>query len=180
MRKYIATGLILIFGFKSIIFLVKKLDTDRNKALAYYFDSKGDLQNAHNYFNTVYNPKCKDIEFILKYGKILEQLGYYEKAEYIYKQSFNHVSSADISLALARHYENANKVDSAVKYYEHAHYILPNRFIPLYLLTKLYIKIGETSKSDSLTDVIIKMPVKVNSPVLIMMREELNYRKIRK
>lgn len=57
--------------------------------------------------------------------------------------------------------------------YMRAYYVVPNRFYPLYLITKLYYETNQIDKFINYAELVLNFNPKVNSNAIIDMKEEI-------
>lgn len=99
-------------------------------------------------------------------GKINEGLELLEKA----KQKYNQY---DLYLLLGDTYEKTSQLKKAEENFSYASYMIPNRFVPKYRLVKLYIRENQTAKALQLVNEIIDMPIKIASPQIDFIKQEM-------
>lgn len=71
-----------------------------------------------------------------------------EKANYYFQRALYYTNSYNIYLIMGRNCENMGQIELAKYYYERAHFMVPNRFLPLYRLMLLHQK--EQSMEDAI------------------------------
>jgi len=112
-------------------------------------------------------------EFLFNYGAELSEARMYRKSIFILniaKQYFNHI---DLYIFLGRSYEGAGDYKEAERCYRYASLMIPNRFVPKYLLAKLYIREGDTVKAIETAKEILNTQVKVRSSIVTGIRKEM-------
>ena len=101
--------------------------------------------------------------FLYNYAAVLNHAGDYSGSNDIMFQCIDHFNDYDVQQIIADNYDNMNDWDKAEVYYINAHQMIPNRFIPLYRLFKLYEKCGRINEAIRIAETIIDMPVKIQS-----------------
>jgi O-antigen polymerase len=66
-------------------------------------------------------------------------------------------------MLLADNYYNIGNVKNAIKTYQHAEFMIPCRFLPLYKQFEIYQKEKDTLKAKEIASKIIKKEVKIKS-----------------
>lgn len=78
-------------------------------------------------------------------------------------QCTDYFNDYDVQRIIADNYDNMNNQEKAEEHYIIASRMIPNRFVPLYQLFRLYEKNGRTNEAMRTAKAIIEMPVKVQS-----------------
>lgn len=112
-------------------------------------------------------------EFLFNYGAELSEAGFYKQSIPILtkaKTKFNHI---DLYIFLGKNYEALSLYDSAETSYFHASTMIPGRVFPKYLLVRLYMKQEKLAKALALAKEIVKMDIKIQSPVTASIKSEM-------
>lgn len=121
----------------------------------------------------LYSSLKGDFRFLYDYGYSLHKTGNYKKSNEILLQGME-ISSDPIFWCIAgKNYEAEGDFKAAEEVYRHAHYMIPNRVYPLYLLAKLYYKTGQTGKAHTIAQQAISFIPKVESVQTKEMQEEM-------
>lgn len=115
----------------------------------------------------------RDGEFLTNYGKALSVAGEHERAVSILEIAKSYLSNTIIQTTLGDSYMALCMYEEAEKSYQLAADMLPDRFYPKYLLTKLYQRIGEEKKMNQLAQYLIKKDPKISSEAVREIKMEL-------
>ena len=85
-----------------------------------------------------------DFRFLYDYGYALHKTGDYRQSNEILREGMRISSDPMFWNIAGRNYEMLGDVAAAEEAYLHAHYMIPDRVYPLYLLAKLYLADGQT------------------------------------
>lgn len=125
-----------------------------------FFEKNGKLLDNYAGLYAQWNG---DPMFLYNYAAVLNHAGDYSGSNDIMFQCIDHFNDYDVQQIIADNYDNMNDWDKAEVYYINAHQMIPNRFIPLYRLFKLYEKCGRINEAIRIAETIIDMPVKIQS-----------------
>ena len=107
------------------------------------------------------------------YGKALGMAAEYIKAIEILRQAEIYQTNTILYTTLGDCYKNLTEYKNAEAAYMQAHYMVPNRFYPKYLLAKMYQESGQTEKAKFTARKLLSKPVKVESTAIMEIREEM-------
>ena len=79
----------------------------------------------------------------------------------------------DLQLLIAENYLQCREYSRAEYHYRQASFMCPVRFVPLYFLYRLYGITGEREKQLMMANEILDKPVKVMSPAVEQIKEEV-------
>ena len=133
----------------------------------------------HNYENSiVHYKKCEKVlgnngRFLNNYGKALNMIGKYENSNSILHKSQKYEVNIYTYTTIGDNYENMFDYKKAEEYYWRAHWLIPANTYPLYLLFKLYHKVGNKTKALELGNQIIRLQTKIQSSATDQMRQEI-------
>jgi hypothetical protein bacD2_10657 len=108
--------------------------------------------------------------FLYNYGAVLNHAGDYSGSNAVMFQCTDYFNDYDVQRIIADNYDNMNNQEKAEEHYIIASRMIPNRFVPLYQLFRLYEKNGRTNEAMRTAKAIIEMPVKVQSNVVERIR----------
>lgn len=174
-RNILMRAAIVLLALPLIFHQINYLKLRSLKSLAYQSEKCGEIMLGKNYYSRAYTKNSEDIEFILMYGSFLEKYVSTQNALAVYLESEKYLSSIDVQIIIGSTYLRENKFNLAAKHFENAHFMIPSKITPLFLLTKTYIRGHRKREADSLLHIIENMNVKVISPSTIMMIEEIKY-----
>lgn len=111
--------------------------------------------------------------FLYNYGADLRILQDYEKSNFILHYSENFFNDYDLQLLLAHNCYDTKNYNKAKQYYWLAHYMCPNRFIPLYRLSLIYEQLDNREKVQELDSMILNKKIKVPSLTISQIRAKI-------
>lgn len=158
-----------------------------NVMLSNYFEAKADkfywdreYTQSLQYYKQALEHDHESLFLSLKYGDLLVAEENYTAAITHLKVISSYRFSPDIELRLGQLFLKESNYDSAIFHYENAHYLSPLKLTPLYRLAKVHYAAENLIMADSISNVVIHMEAKVNSPDVILMKEELKFLKMAK
>ena len=126
-----------------------------------------------------YYKKAIDIfvsqEVISAYALALKSNGDIKYAIEFLKNNLNKYFSPDHLILLGDLYFLEKRFDESLKYYWMAHFNLPSKFTPLYKIAKVYIYSKNRSETDIFIGMLMNKKIKIDSPSVLLMKEELKY-----
>ncbi|MEJ7829171.1 MAG: O-antigen ligase family protein [Segetibacter sp.] len=163
--------LMFLCSFLALMYIKKESDSIKLWRDASFIFSED--EDAEKVMHKVYPILKNKGQFLYNYGslyiekgKINEGLKLLEKA----KQKYNQY---DLYLLLGDTYEKTSQLRMSEVNFSYASYMIPNRFVPKYRLVKLYIRENQTAKALQLVNKIILMPVKIPSPQIDFIKQEM-------
>jgi len=111
--------------------------------------------------------------FLYNYGAELNYIGEWKRSNVLLNECANFYNDIDLQFLLADNYTQLKKYRQAEQCLLLAHQMIPNRFIPLYRLVKLYEEMGQDAKAYHLAQIIIKKPVKIFSGDILTIKSEM-------
>lgn len=143
------------------------------KADRFYWD--GEYTQSLQYYKRALEHDDGSLFLVLKYGDLLGAEGNRVAAIKHLRSISLYCFSPDIELRLGQLLSKEGNFDSAIFHYENVHYLSPSKLTPLYHLAKVNYAAENVIIADSISNVVIHMVPKVNSPEAILMKEELKY-----
>lgn len=125
-----------------------------------------DIGEIHARYQLVYPRMKHDGLFLYNYGAELFRLDAFEESIKILQESEVYFNDINLQLLLADNYTNLCMYDKAEEHLLLATNMCPVRFVPLYRLFKIYILRKDKRRALQLGKVILEKPIKVNSPVI--------------
>lgn len=113
-----------------------------------------------------------DKYFLFEYGKFLCLTGKHEESNRKFNEYFYYGSDPMAHNYTGFNFMELGEYNNSVNAYIHALHIVPNRFYPLYMLMKLYEKIGNGENAKICAKLILEKPIKVPSPEVTQMQNE--------
>ena len=111
--------------------------------------------------------------FLYNYGAELNFIGEWEKSNEVLKECASLYNDNDLQLLLADNYQELKQYKQAEECLLLAYQMIPNRFIPLYRLVKLYELQGKNKQTLSLAKSILEKTVKKNSAEIVSIQNEM-------
>ena len=144
--RFISGILFLFFSIITACYAYKFANSlkDWEKANYYYRDYRYEeslphYKKANAFFST-------DGNFLNNYGKALSLAQRYEESNTILDQATQHIVNSFSYTTMGQNYEMLGDMTLAETYYWKAHWLVPSKDYPLYLLFKLYDKEGDSTK----------------------------------
>ncbi|QDH78005.1 hypothetical protein FKX85_02715 [Echinicola soli] len=135
-------------------------------------EAQGKLLRAQEQMTKLYNRFDNNPSYLVDYGSILFNNKKYLRAEKLLSLASQKTTSPYLYEMLGQCQQINGKVTVAAESFIFAHYLLPYRFKPKYLLWKLYLQEGQKDKAKSIAKEIVSMPVKVETYMVTRMRRE--------
>jgi len=111
--------------------------------------------------------------FLYNYAAELNYIGEWKKSNELMTECSKLYNDNDVQLILADNYQQMKQYAKAEKHLKEAYDMIPNRFIPLYRLVKLYQQQGKINQAYKLAEIITKKPEKVSSMDVISIKNEM-------
>jgi len=170
----------VVFPVISIALLIIIYSPIKNLHKAYCnWDEAYLLYNYEDYKSSIDSYKCaskelfSDGEFLIMYGKALAMAAEYKTGIEILQQAKKYQTNTILYTTLGDCYKNLSEYKNAEAAYMKAHYMIPNRFYPKYLLAKMYQESGQIEKAKSTAKELLSKPVKVESTAIMEIRDEM-------
>jgi tetratricopeptide (TPR) repeat protein len=91
----------------------------------------------------------------------------------ILRQAEKYQTNTILYTTLGDCYKNLTEFKNAEAAYLLAHYMVPNRFYPKYLLAKMYQESGQIDKAKNIASQLLTKQVKVESTAIMEIRDEM-------
>jgi O-antigen ligase len=155
--------LILLFscivGYATIIKTKQYVQWNKADSLAKF----GYVEEASKEYELLYPQMQYNGLFLYRYARVLYSNEAYIKCIEFMEKAKDKIASSEYYGLLGDAYFKTNNYENAIKSYEYAAYMVPNRFRPLYKLFKLYEYLGKTQQALAIAQVIVNKPIKINS-----------------
>lgn len=116
--------------------------------------------------------------FLYNYAAEMNYVGRYEESLVLAEECVTMMNDYDVQMLLADNHFNLCNYDEALKRYETAHYMCPNRFAPMYKKFSTYKKMKDYDNMVEIGNAILDKKIKIPSREVDMMindvRNELN------
>lgn len=165
-RKFIWAALLGVIG----IFLIRDVEFEKHWGRLARQDGLPDKSEILDRYAALHAQWNGDPMFLYNYGAVLNHAGDYSGSNAVMFQCTDYFNDYDVQRIIADNYDNMNNQEKAEEHYIIASRMIPNRFVPLYQLFRLYEKNGRTNEAMRTAKAIIEMPVKVQSKVVERIR----------
>ena len=140
-----------------------------NKALVQFsYDKEESLSQLEKLYPVLENNPV----FLTTYGKALGFGEHYAEATPVLEKAVERLPNSISYIELGKSYEAAGFSNKALECWEHAGFMVPVRFTPLYLTMKLYFKNGEYEKAKEYAGRLLAKKIKIDSPEIDGMKRE--------
>lgn len=126
----------------------------------------GITNNILDNYSNLLNEWNGDPLFLYNYAAIMNRIGKYEISNNILKVCSKNLIDYDTEMTMADNFEKEGDYKNAIRCFNTARYMCPNRFVPLYRLMINYHNSGEQEKAISIAKKIITKPIKKNSNIV--------------
>lgn len=147
-------------------------------AAMYKRSQKGDTERMLLHYKKMKSKLLNNPYFLYNYSAELNLTGRYEDSNSIAEECLTMMNDYDVQMLLADNHFNLCNYDEALKRYETAHYMCPNRFAPMYKKFSTYKKMKDHDNMVEIGNAILDKKIKIPSREVDMMindvRNELN------
>ena len=131
------------------------------------------IEEGFRDYQKLYNTLSYSPYFMYNYGSELSLAKRYKKSIEIRRKTEGKLNDADFYIYLGNSYSGVNDFDKAIESFKKASYIMPIKFYPKYRLVYLFHQTGRTREAYELAKKLLEMPVKVESPAIDQMLNEM-------
>jgi tetratricopeptide (TPR) repeat protein len=114
-----------------------------------------------------------DVHYLFEYGQSLFRASKYKESIEIISKATLISGDPMLYIILGKNYTTIHKYEYAQYCFEKAARMVPHRLYPYYLLSKLYSETGEIDKAKKMAEYVLNKSVKVDSPAIQKMKEEM-------
>jgi O-antigen polymerase len=164
------TMMLLVLIFCALIYTVRYMNHVSKWEMAQKIDNPSNLQHA---FHVLYPMLKMNGQFLNSYGKILFRQEKYLEAIAVLNQAKDYLIYEDTFKFTALAYEEMGDYKSSEKEFYFLINMLPNRFYPRLLLTRLYLRQGDIFAASILAKETLAMPVKIPSSEVDFVKHEM-------
>jgi len=165
---------LIILFFVSLLGVCGKMLYDEYKWCAIAHRSlAGETRKVLPEYAKLHRTMSRNSFFLYNYGAELNFIGEAQKSNILLKECTQFYNDNDVQLLLAENYIIQKKYNNAEQCLLLAYYMIPNRFIPLYRLVKLYEMTGRHSDACRIAKVIIKKTLKIPSSDVMIIKAEM-------
>ncbi|MPN51354.1 hypothetical protein SDC9_198997 [bioreactor metagenome] len=118
-------------------------------AMDLYADIKGTYEGLYPYLND-------NAEFLFEYGRTLSKTGDYIVSNKILRQGMGKSCDPMFYNISGQNYQSLQNYTLAEQQFKKAACVVPHRIYPYYLLTKLYIEMGEEQKAMEMASIVLQ------------------------
>lgn len=154
----IITILIMAFGLTSFM-----MYNDMKWAEISKRSLMGQTNKMLPYYAKIKNFKSHDPLFLYNYSAELNVVGRYEKSLSIIDEYLPDLNDYDVQLLIGDDYTKLGRTEEALNVYKKASLMIPNRFVPLYNIMKIYQSVNEEDSARIIAEQIVYKPVKIKS-----------------
>lgn len=137
------------------------------------FYGEKDFQNVAGEYEKLYPALKNNFKFLFEYGHSLHKTGRYGESNVILEQGTRHSADPMFWNIMGNNFLALKQYDRSEAAYLRAYYTCPNRFYPLYLLTKLGMARGDTAKMEYYGRILLDKRPKVPSLAVDEMKAEI-------
>ncbi len=131
------------------------------------------FENAKESYTDLYPLLDDKVEFLFEYGQILSRTAAYAESNAVFEKAMRISADPMFYYVSARNCQQLKDYHQAEMYLIKSSQIVPNRLYPWYLLTKLYVEVGDMEKARSAAEMVYKKEPKVHSMAIDEMRNEI-------
>ncbi len=132
----------------------------------------GDNAGALDEYLILYPSLKYEKNFLMEYARCLSHLGRHEESNRLFRAYLDLGCNPEAYNYMGNNYKAMGQHDKAEQAYTRSCLVTPNRHYPEYLLMKLYHETGRESEAIEKARLLRDKPVKVNSPVIKLIRAE--------
>lgn len=114
----------------------------------------------------------RNYKFLYDLGYALHKECRYEESNFYLTQGAKYSSDPMFHNIMGKNYEALSNIPQAENEYILAHYMIPSRIYPLYLLMQMKCKLGDNDEAISIGEQILTMPYNSSHKVMIELRRE--------
>ncbi len=138
--------------------------------------SRQDKGRTLRNYSKLYASWNKPPLFLYNYGVYLNSQGQYNESNRIFSECKQYFNDYDVQMLMGRNHLALMEWNAAEKAFTQAHYMIPNRFMPLYCLVELHERNNNAEKADSIALIILNKPIKIESPQIDMIISKMKSR----
>lgn len=134
---------------------------------------QGQMSKVSQRYQELLLPFRENAKFLYNYAVELYMMGQYESSMNIAQKCRKLYADYDLELLLALNAIKMNCSKEAEVYLQSASLMCPNRFVPLFELTKLYERENKINKAKQIATSILKKKIKIHSQTVHSIRVEM-------
>ena len=133
----------------------------------------GETKEVMSDYARLYKTMNRNGLFLYNYAAELNFIDRNVESNRLFIEASHFMNDIDLQLQMADNYQKMRNYKEAEKCLILASDMIPNRFIPLYRLAKLYEVTNQQQKARKTAKLILKKPVKIMSPNIVSIRIEM-------
>lgn len=137
--------------------------------------SVGAYESAVDKYASIAQCKFLPIEYYYEYGHALHRLEKWEESNKFLKMGSGRSNDPMFHNIMGKNFQAMGMVAEAEKEYTFAHYLVPNRLYPIYLLAMLYHDSGQKEKFDAKAKEVMNFNPKVSSQITENLKEQIQF-----
>lgn len=170
---YIIKPLLIVFCFFLLIVTGKMAFDEYRWNIIAYRSLGGETKKVMPDYERLYKTMNRNALFLYNYGAELNFIGETQKSNIILYETAQLYNDIDLQELLADNYQKMNQYEEAEKCLILASEMIPNRFIPLYRLFKLYKQTGKNEEAKNIAKIIVNKQIKIESPEVLYIKSEM-------
>ena len=160
---------------RNVYFYSKSCLTWNQALVKFSYDKEKSLSQLEKLYPELENNPV----FLTTYGKALGFGEHYHEATVVLEKAVKRLPLSTSYIELGKNYEADGLPLAALASWKHASYMVPSRFVPLYLTMKLHFKSGEYELARKCAEELLAKKIKIENPEIYRMKKEameiLNY-----
>ncbi|MCH7400792.1 O-antigen ligase family protein [Belliella kenyensis] len=175
--SHLTTSLLLIAILFSIFFHIDHSRFIANNykkwKIAFSAYQGGDLHHSITTFESIPKILLTDSKLLLPYAKALERTNENQKSNLYLQMAMINGNNSLVMNSLGKSYQNLGMYELAEESYMIAENMIPHKLYPKYQRFLLYEELGQDSLAKNLAIKIMQMPVKIESPASVEIKEKV-------
>ena len=135
--------------------------------------SVGAYESAVDKYASIAQCKFLPVEYYYEYGHALHRLEKWEESNMFLKIGSARSDDPMFHNIIGKNFQAMGMVAEAEKEYTFAHYLVPNRLYPIYLLAMLYQESGQIERFNAMAKEVMNFNPKVSSHITENLKEQI-------
>lgn len=131
------------------------------------------FEETVDHYGNLYPRLKEEAVFLFEYGQCLSKTGQYEESNRILKEGILRSADPMFYNIIGKNYQALQQYTEAEKMFRQAHWMVPHRLYPYYLMAKMYFENGQTDKGIEIARKLIAKEPKVMSDAVKEMKKEM-------
>ena len=163
---------LLIVSIKHITTYLKTLSVFESAHTLY---SVGAYESAIDKYASITSCTFLPIEYYYEYGHALHRMGRWDESNEYLKIGSERSNDPMFHNIIGKNHQAKGMISDAEEEYTVAHFLVPNRLYPLYLLAVLYYENGQREKFDAIAKEVMNFNPKVPSQITDSLKKQIQY-----